>query len=96
MKKIAIVEDDEWMREEFGEMLLRAGYETILISDFSDTVQTLLSLSPDLILLDINLPGKSGFQICREIKQKSAIPVLILTSRDMTSCRLWIWELTNT
>ena len=79
MKKIAIVEDDEWMREEFGEMLLRAGYETILISDFSDTVQTLLSLSPDLILLDINLPGKSGFQICREIKQKSAIPVLILT-----------------
>ena len=82
MKKIAIVEDDEWMREEFGEMLLRAGYETILISDFSDTVQTLLSLSPDLILLDINLPSKSGFQICREIKQKSAIPVLILTSRD--------------
>ena len=82
MKKIAIVEDDEAIREEFGEMLLRAGYETILISDFSDTVQTLLSLSPDLILLDINLPSKSGFQICREIKQKSAIPVLILTSRD--------------
>ena len=42
----------------------------------------LLSLSPDLILLDLNLPGESGFQICRTIKHKSAIPVLVLTSRD--------------
>jgi len=44
--------------------------------------RTIASLSPDLILLDLNLPCVSGFQICREIKQKSAIPVLVLTSRD--------------
>lgn len=93
MKKIAIVEDDEWMREEFGEMLLKAGYEPVKISDFSDAVQTLLTLSPDLILLDINLPGKSGFQICREIKQNSAIPVLVLTSRDQLHDELRALEL---
>lgn len=81
-KKIAIVEDDEWMREEFSEVLQKAGYETVSIDDFSDTVQALLSLNPDLILLDINLPGKSGFEVCREIKRKSAIPILVLTSRD--------------
>lgn len=41
-----------------------------------------MEFSVDLVLLDLNLPGASGFQICREIKQKSSIPILVLTSRD--------------
>lgn len=41
-----------------------------------------MALAPDLILLDLNLPGTSGFQICQEIKQKSSIPILVLTSCD--------------
>ena len=44
--------------------------------------EQLLEFSVDLVLLDLNLPGASGFQICREIKQKSSIPILVLTSRD--------------
>ena len=82
MKRIAIVEDEIFMREELSDMLRKAGYEVEEISEFEDVISQLLQLSPDLILLDINLPGISGFQICREIKQKSAIPVLVLTSRD--------------
>lgn len=50
-------------------------------------------MAPDLILLDLNLPRTSGFQICREIKQKSAIPVLVLTSRDQLRDELHALEL---
>ncbi len=82
MKRIAIVEDDPLMREEFGEMLRRAGYETVEICDFKNAAQTLLTLSPDLVLLDLNLPDTNGFEICQEIKRKSSIPVFVLTSRD--------------
>ncbi len=82
MKRIAIVEDEAFTREELAELLRRAGYETIEIQSFADAADTLLSLAPDLILLDLNLPQTSGFQICRTIKRQSPIPVLILTSRD--------------
>lgn len=82
MKRIAIVEDEFLMREELSDMLRKANYQVDEISDFKDVTSQLLKLSPDLVLLDLNLPGISGFQICREMKQKSAIPVLVLTSRD--------------
>lgn len=81
-KHIAIVEDEEYMREELSAMLESEEYRVTEICEFEDTAETLLKLSPDLILLDLNLPGLSGFQICRTIKQKSAIPILVLTSRD--------------
>ena len=82
MKHIAIVEDERFMREELSDMLCHAGYNACPVTSFDDVAGQLLSLSPDLILLDLNLPGESGFQICRTIKHKSAIPVLVLTSRD--------------
>lgn len=82
MKHIAIVEDDVFMREELSALLEKAGYQVTEINEFEDTAETLLNLSPDLILLDLNLPGMSGFKICRTVKQKSSHPVLVLTSRD--------------
>ena len=82
MKRIAIVEDDALMREELEAVLKKAGYETETVCNFEDAQTCLLNLSPDMILLDLNLPGVSGFQICRGIKQKTSIPVLVLTSRD--------------
>ncbi|MDE6687925.1 MAG: response regulator transcription factor [Lachnospiraceae bacterium] len=82
MKHIAIAEDEFLMREELSDMLRKAGYQVSEISEFEDVTEQLLALSPDLILLDLNLPGTSGFQICREIKQTSSLPVLVLTSRD--------------
>jgi len=82
MKHIVIVEDEVFMREELNDMLCKAGYKVDMVNSFENVTEQLLSLSPDLILLDLNLPCVSGFQICREIKQKSAIPVLVLTSRD--------------
>lgn len=82
MKRIAVVEDEIFMREELLDLLHKAGYQADGISDFEDVAGQVLGLSPDLALLDLNLPGASGFQVCRELKQKSAVPVLVLTSRD--------------
>lgn len=82
MKRIAIVEDELFMREELSDILYNAEYQVQEIREFENVAEQLLALSPDLILLDLNLPETSGFQICREIKQKSSVPVLVLTSRD--------------
>ena len=82
MKHIAVVEDEALMREELADMLRRAGYAVTEVTDFADVTGQLLALAPDLLLLDLNLPEVSGFQICRDIKQRSALPVLVLTSRD--------------
>lgn len=93
MKQIAIAEDEFLMREELSDMLRKAGYVVNEICNFEDVTKQLLAMSPDLILLDINLPGISGFQICREIKQNSSVPVLILTSRDQLRDELHALEL---
>lgn len=93
MKRIVIVEDEEMMREELSEILKKAGYLVSEIIEFTDVAKQLLELSADLILLDLNLPGTSGFQICREMKQKSSIPVLVLTSRDQLKDELLALDL---
>ncbi len=93
MKRIAVVEDEPLMREELALMLKKAGYLVDEISEFCHTAEQLKILSPDLVILDINLPGISGFQICREIKGKNAFPVLVLTSRDQMQDELHALEL---
>ncbi|RDY27588.1 DNA-binding response regulator [Romboutsia weinsteinii] len=82
MKKIVIVEDELFMREELVSILQKEGYDTCCITNFIDTAEKILKESPDLVLLDLNLPGVTGFEICKEIKIRSTIPILILTSRD--------------
>lgn len=82
MKKIALAEDETLVREELRDMLQKAGYEVFAPESFDGAVERLLAENPDLVILDINLPGASGFQICRDIKHKSSVPVLVLTSRD--------------
>lgn len=82
MKCIAIIEDEIFMREELANILQKADYQVEEISKFENVSEQILKLSPNLVLLDLNLPNSSGFEICQEIKQKSAIPILVLTSRD--------------
>lgn len=93
LKRIAVVEDEALMREELLDILNKAGYQAEEIQSFEDVPKQLSAMAPNLILLDLNLPRTSGFQICREIKQKSAIPVLVLTSRDQLRDELHALEL---
>ena len=82
MKRLAVVEDEIYMRQELCDMLEKAGYRALEITSFENAVEQLTAVGSDLVLLDLNLPGISGFQICRDLKQKTSIPVLVLTSRD--------------
>ena len=82
MKRIAVVEDEVYMREELCNMLQKDGYLAEAITELEDAARLLAALRPDLVILDLNLPEISGFQICQELKNKTAIPILVLTSRN--------------
>ncbi|QBE98841.1 Phosphate regulon transcriptional regulatory protein PhoB [Blautia producta] len=88
MKRIAVVEDEVYMREELCSMLKKAGDSVLEITAFEDVGEQLTAINPDLVILDLNLPEISGFQICRDLKQKTSIPVLVLTSRDQMADEL--------
>ena len=88
MKRIAVVEDEAYTREELCNMLEKAGYSALEVTAFEDAAEQLTALAPDLVILDLNLPESSGFQICRDLKQRTAIPVLVLTSRDQMTDEL--------
>lgn len=77
-----MVEDDTYMREELVNLLNKSGYEALQVSNFQNAVPEILELAPDLILLDINLPYRSGFEICKSLKSKGVGNILILTARD--------------
>lgn len=93
LKKISIVEDEPLVREELALLLTNNGYEAIQVTSFEDVTAEILETSPDLVLLDINLPNKNGYQICRELKNRSAIPIVILTSKDQLADELNALEL---
>lgn len=82
MKKILIIEDDVIMREELKRFLEKYNYIVSTPSDFHNIVDVALRENVDLILLDINLPVYDGYYICREIRKKSEVPIIIVTSRD--------------
>lgn len=82
MQKILIVEDDKKLRNELKIFLNNNGYNAYVLEKFDNTVQDILSNTPDLLLLDINLPNKDGESVCKELRKKSQVPIIIVTSRD--------------
>lgn len=81
MKKIMIIEDDTIISKELYELLVNAGYEALILKDFSNTKEEILKSNIDLILLDINIPYQNGEQLLKEIRKESNIPVIMVTSR---------------
>jgi len=88
MPGIVIVEDDAYLRDELLHTFRKSGYDATGPSSFENVEEYLTKLAPDLVILDVNLPGKSGYELCRHIKVKSSFPVLILTARDTLSDEL--------
>lgn len=82
MIKIVVVEDDVYLREEIMLTFQRKGYSVSGISSFAAAEEEILRLAPDLVLLDVNLPRKSGFELCKWLKSRASFPILILTARD--------------
>ena len=82
MFKIMVVEDDEGLKEQICTRIDQWGYEAIPNKDFEDIIGEFNACSPHLLLLDINLPVKSGFNICEEIRKLSEIPIIFISSRN--------------
>ena len=82
MQKIMIIEDDPAIRDELALLLENEGYKPISVTDFISIPNQAAQERPDLILLDIGLPGQDGFTLCTALRKAVSVPVIFVTSRD--------------
>lgn len=78
--KILIIEDDPLIRNELNNLLQSNGYETAALEEFVHAIDQIRTNLPHLILLDIKLPGTSGFSLCTQIRTFSQVPIIFVTS----------------
>ena len=80
MSKIMIVEDEEFICNELSKLLENNNYEAFILKDFKNALHKILEVSPDLILLDINIPFINGKALLQNLRKESNIPVIMVTS----------------
>ena len=80
--KILVADDDADLRALIGFTLANAGFDVCTAVDGSDALQAFDRESPDFLLLDVNMPELNGLEVCREVRRRSAIPIMMLTVRD--------------
>lgn len=82
MTRILLVEDEGALSEPLAYLLEREGYEVAVAEDGPSAIAEFDRFSADLVLLDLMLPGISGTEVCREIRTRSAVPIIMLTAKD--------------
>ena len=82
--KILVVDDDKNICELLRLYLEKEGYTVVLSHDGEEALAKFNALNPDMILLDIMLPGLDGWQVCREVRKKSNVPIIMLTAKGET------------
>lgn len=82
MQKIMILEDEAAIRDELLLILRTEGYEALPVTEFDTAVEQVLAAAPDLVLLDLGLPGRDGFLLCAALRRRCDVPVIFVTSRD--------------
>lgn len=80
--KILIIEDEADIREELALLLENEGYDVRAVTDFAQVERQATEYAPDLILLDLGLPGQDGFSLCRALRRAGKTPIIFVTSRD--------------
>lgn len=91
--QVLIVDDDPQIREILEIALGQAGFRVTQASDGAEALEVALRSTPDLIVLDIGLPEKDGFEVCRELRKSLDVPILFLTARDDEIDRVLGFEL---
>jgi twitching motility two-component system response regulator PilH len=92
IKKILIVDDSPTERHVLNDMLTKAGYEVIASDNGEDAILKAKQLKPDLILMDVVMPGLNGFQATRAISRDTEtrnIPIIICTSKTQETDKIW-------
>ena len=82
-QKILIVDDDNNIAELISLNLTKECYETLIVNDGESVIPALESFEPNLILLDLMLPGIDGYQVCREVRAKHSIPIIMLSDKGV-------------
>jgi DNA-binding response OmpR family regulator len=80
--RVLVIEDDPAVRRGVGLGLRHQGHETLLVATGEDGLAELVASAPDIVLLDLMLPGMSGLETCRRIRAFSQVPIVILSARD--------------
>ena len=92
IRKILIVDDSPTERHVLNDMLTKAGYEVVTSDNGEDAILKAKSLKPDLILMDVVMPGLNGFQATRAISrdpETRAIPIILCTSKSQETDKIW-------
>ena len=82
MTRVLLVEDEESYREATSYMLRREGYDVVATADGRTGLDEFARAGADIVLLDLMLPGLSGVEVCRQLRQVSSVPVIMVTARD--------------
>ncbi|MDQ1683198.1 MAG: two-component system, OmpR family, response regulator RegX3 [Frankiaceae bacterium] len=82
MTHILVVEDEESFSDPLSYLLRQEGFDVSVAATGTDGIATFQRLGADLVLLDVMLPGMSGWEVCRELRKTSMVPVIMLTARD--------------
>ena len=82
MTRILVVEDEESFSEALGYLLGREGFDVILADTGTKAIEEFDRVGADLVLLDLMLPGLSGTEVCKQLRQRSAVPIIMLTAKD--------------
>lgn len=82
MTRVLVVEDEHSLREPLVYLLEKEGYEVLDAADGNAAIEIFKSTNPDIVLLDLMMPGMSGNEVCRVIRQTSNVPVIMLTAKD--------------
>ncbi len=86
-QKILIVDDDNNIAELISLYLTKECFETRIVNDGEQALKDFASFQPDLILLDLMLPGIDGYQVCREIRHTSDVPIIMLSAKAKPSIK---------
>jgi two-component system, chemotaxis family, response regulator PixH len=92
MTTILIVEDTMSQAEIIGKILRQGGYTTVIVTTSEDAKSHLQNQTPDAIVMDVVLPGLSGFELCRELKEEPStmqIPIVMCSTKDSEMDRFW-------
>lgn len=82
MTQILMIEDEESLSDPLAYLLGREGFEVTVVADGLEAVAQFDRAGADLVLLDLMLPGQSGTEVCKQIRQRSTVPIIMLTAKD--------------
>lgn len=87
-KKILVVDDDDKLRGLLSEYLSKYEYDVSTLPDGEHLIKTIRKEIPELIVLDIMMPGKNGLELCRDVRQEFTVPIIMLTARGDVNDRI--------